>query len=465
MPWRAALPNVGLTEMDLIQTAIAFVVALGSLIFFHELGHYTVARLCKVKVLRFSLGMGRVLLSRRFGVDQTEWVISAFPLGGYVKMLDARDPEQAGLMPAEPGREFTSQPVWKRFAIVAAGPLANFLLAIILLSVLFMVGVPEPVARVRAPAPTSLAYQIGLRGHDRITAVNGKSLQLWSELRWELLQCAVEKRPAELTVQTSGTDQPVQILLPLANLTVEDLQTDFLSKLGLSMALSPARLGKVQANSPASRAGLLSGDLVEEIDGQMIADSLDLIRLVRASPNKALDIRVRRADRKLDFMVTPQAEQTPAGTIGQLKVEVSSRPEMLDRRDSLLEAIPKAVGRTWDTSLLTLRMIGKMLIGEASVKNITGPLTIADYAGQTAKAGWTSYLSFLAFVSISLGIMNLLPIPVLDGGHLLYYSLEVLTGRPVPTRIWELSQRAGLVMLMVLMVIAFFNDIVKLLPA
>lgn len=451
--------------MGLIQTVIAFVVALGILIVFHELGHYTVARLCNVKVLRFSLGMGKVLVSRRFGADQTEWVISAFPLGGYVKMLDAREAADVTLTPAELSREFTSQSVWKRIAIVSAGPLANFLLAIILLSVVLMAGVPEPVARVRAPAATSLAYQVGLRGHDLITAVNGKPLRLWSELRWELLQCAVGKRSAELTVEVSGSDQPAQITLPLENLTAEDLQSDFLTPLGLSMELSPARLGKMLADSPASRAGLLSGDVVEEVDGQVILDNVDLIRLVRASPGKMLNIRVRRAGTELEFGVTPDAERTANGIVGRLKVEVSSKPAMLDRQDSLVEALPKAVQRTWDTSALTLRMLGKMLIGEASVKNITGPLTIADVAGQSAKAGWTSYLSFLAFVSISLGIMNLLPIPVLDGGHLLYYSLEVLTGRPVPTRIWELSQRAGLAMLMLLMVVAFFNDIVRLLPA
>ena len=450
--------------MDLIKTIFAFLFALGILIVFHELGHYWVARLCNVKVLRFSLGMGRVLFSRRFGKDQTEWVISAVPLGGYVKMLDARELNDEVIVQQDLQREFTQQSVGKRIAIVIAGPAANFILAICLLTYLFMVGVPEPVAELHQPPFASQAYQWGIHGNDLVTAVNGTPTQLWSEMRWELLQSAVAHQAAVLTIKPDGSDQTQLITVPFDRLEKIDVDSDFLSNLGLKLALSKAQLGTMMPDSPAHRAGLQTGDIVLDIDGRPILDSLDLISVIRASPNKQLQITVSRAGSKLDFFITPASEVTEKGTIGRLKVEVSSAPEMLTRQDSLGEALPKAALRTWTTSLLTLKMIGKMIVGEVSLKNITGPLTIAEYAGQTAKSGLISYLNFLAFISISLGVMNLLPIPVLDGGHLLYYSLEVLTGRPVSTRIWEIAQRAGMFILMLLMVVAFFNDIVRLLP-
>jgi len=450
--------------MNFIQTALAFFLALGILIVFHELGHYWVARLCNVKVLRFSVGMGKVIYSRRFGPDQTEWAISAIPLGGYVKMLDVRELEIGNAVPVELDREFTHQSVWKRIVIVIAGPLANFVLAIVLLTGLFMNGVPEPGTRLHEPQVSTLAYQLGLRGNDVITAVNGKPVQLWSELRWELLQNAVEKQAATLTVRPVGSSSTYQTVFPLEQLTSEEIEGDFLSRLGLNLWLSPAQLGNLMPDSPALRSGLQKGDIVIAIDGKIIQDNQDLIETVRASPGKSLLIQVNRGGRQLEYLVTPVSEKTAQGTVGKLKVEVSSAPEMIDHSDGLFSALNKGVQRTWSTSILTLKMIGKMIVGEVSLKNITGPLTIADYAGQTAKIGWVSYVSFLAFMSISLGVMNLLPIPVLDGGHLLYYSLEVLTGRPVSARIWEMSQRAGLAVLLCLMVIAFFNDIVRLLP-
>jgi len=469
MHWRVPQPTCSSINMDFLQTVLAFLFALGTLIVFHELGHYWVARLCNVKVLRFSLGMGNVIYSRRFGPDQTEWVVSAFPLGGYVKMLDARETNDEGMRgeisPTDMSREFTSQSVWKRIAIVAAGPLANFLLAILLLTALFMVGVPEPVAKLRAPDSATLAYRMGLRGNDLVTAVNGKPIRFWSELRWEMLESAVEKQPVTLTIKPTGTTETVQVIIPLQQLSAQDVESDFLGKLGMSLALSEAQLGNLLEGSPALNAGLQKGDIITEIDGKTILDNRDLIEVVRASPGKSLHVKARRAGSILEFLVTPLSEKSEQGSIGKLKVEVSSAPEMQNHSDSLPDALSKGMQRTWSASVLTLKMIGKMLLGEVSLKNITGPLTIADYAGQSAKTGLVSYLSFLAFISISLGVMNLLPIPVLDGGHLLYYSLEVLTGRPVSTRIWEMSQRAGLAVLLLLMVIAFYNDIVRLLPA
>ena len=463
--------------MNLIHTAIAFLFAICVLIVFHELGHYWVARLCNVKVLRFSLGMGKVIFSRRVGPDQTEWVISALPLGGYVKMLDLREQENLQLSKEDIQREFTSQSVWKRIAIVAAGPIANFILAIILFALVFMVGIPEPTAKVREPAVSSVAYQAGLHAGDRIVAVEGKTIELWSELRWELMQLALEKQSVSIDVISGSTTQngpaspasrshqPHSVFLSLSGLNAHDLDSDFLAKLGLNLYLSKAQLGHVMPDGAAMRAGLKEGDVVTQIDGKSIPDSLALIEIVRLSPNKPLNFTVLRLGNLLDISVTPAAVSDNGKSVGKLNVEVRSIPEMLNHQDAPLAAIQKAAQRTWATSILTVKMIGKMIIGEVSVKNITGPLTIADYAGQTAQSGWISYVSFLAFISISLGVMNLLPIPILDGGHLLYYSLEVLSGRPVPVRYWEIAQRAGLAILMLLMVLAFFNDIVRLFPA
>ncbi len=449
--------------MNFIHTLLAFLLALGLLIVFHELGHYWVARLCNVKVLRFSLGMGKVIFSRRFGVDQTEWVISALPLGGYVKMLDVREQGSDSIPAADMAREFTSQSVWKRIAIVAAGPIANFILAIALFAVLYMVGVPEPVSKIRSPEPATQAYMAGLRGNVLITAVNDRPVQLWSELHWEMLQCGVDRLPVRLTFVS---DQPGHLVrevqLSLSALSPQDLEGNFLGKLGLTLALSPARLGHVTPGSAAARGGLQEGDVVGAIDDQRIVDSLDLIAIVRASPAKLLQFQVNRGGKMLALAVTPDAVIDHEATVGRLNVEVHSAPEMLQRQSTLLVALGQAVQRTWSSSALTLKMIGKMLLGEVSVKNITGPLTIAEYAGQTAQSGLISYLNFLAFISISLGVMNLLPIPVLDGGHLLYYSLEVFTGRPLSARYWEVAQRAGLAVLLMLMVLAFYNDIVRL---
>lgn len=454
--------------MNFLHTALAFLFALGVLIVFHELGHYFVARMCNVKVLRFSVGMGKVVYSRRFGKDQTEWVVSMLPLGGYVKMLDLREHDEETSPPissTDLEREFTGQSVWKRIAIVAAGPVANFILAIVLFTLLFMIGVPEPIAKLRAPNSATVAYQSGVRGQEMVNAVNGKSIQLWSELRWELLQYALEKQPVTLTI--SSEDKPRQtreIKLALNQLSAQDLEADFMGKLGLNLALSKAQLGTVNPDSPARRAGLETGDIVIQIDEKKIADGLELIDIVRSSPNKLLHVVVDRSGETKEFSVTPDAVMLDGKLIGKLNVEVRSAPDMLDHQDTLFTALEKAAGRTWSTSVLTLKMIGKMLLGEVSIKNITGPLTIADYAGQTAKSGATSYLSFLAFVSISLGVMNLLPIPILDGGHLLYYALEVFTGRPISQRASDIAQRVGLAMLMLLMAIAFFNDIARLLP-
>ncbi|MEO8169740.1 MAG: RIP metalloprotease RseP [Oxalobacteraceae bacterium] len=453
--------------MNLLQTLIAFVFALGILVIIHEMGHFFVARLCGVKVLRFSVGMGKVIFSRRFGSDQTEWVISALPLGGYVKMLDAREQNLDEFSSHDKQREFTRQNVWKRIAIVAAGPIANFILAILLFASLYVHGIPEPVANIRIVPEQSVAYKAGLRGGEQVTAVNGEAIEVWSDLRWKFVRLAIEKSVARLDVSRSDpADQNGTLLdtisVPLDSLTPEDLEGDFLGTLGISLARPPAVLGKIMPEGPAMQGGLQEGDLILAVDGKPIVDGLAFIEILQDSANKPLQVSGQRDGREFVATVTPEGQTQGERIIGKIKAEVSMIPAMVTVSAAPIEAIVKGANRTWGTSVLTLKMIGKMLVGEVSLKNITGPITIADYAGQTARIGIVSYISFIAFISISLGVMNLLPIPVLDGGLLLYYFVEVLTGRPVSARFGEIAQRAGMGILMTLMLVAVFNDVVRL---
>jgi regulator of sigma E protease len=453
--------------MILLQKIAAFIVVLGTLVIIHELGHYLVARWCGVKVLRFSVGLGSVIWSRRFGRDQTEWAVSVLPLGGYVKMLDAREQDVADLPEEDLRREFTRQSVWKRIAIVAAGPVANFLLAIVLFAGLYMHGIPEPTPRLRAVPQQTAAFEAGLRGGELVTSVNGEPIRIWSDLRWKLLQAAIDRRSVRLDTERANPADPAgkltdTVTLRMDGLSPHDLEGDFLTKIGIELARPKAVIGKVLADGAGAKAGLKDGDRIMAIDGRPVGDGLAFVEAVRKSPGRQLVVTLMRNGSQMDIAVTPEATKQGDQTIGRIQVEVPLAPELIVASDDPLSALGKGVAHTWDTSILTLKMIGKMLTGQVSWKNITGPITIADYAGQTASIGMVSFLSFIAFISISLGVMNLLPIPVLDGGLLLYYSLEVLTGRPVSERFGELAQRAGLGILVTLMVVAVFNDIVRL---
>jgi regulator of sigma E protease len=452
--------------MNFLQTVLAFVVCLGSLIVFHELGHYLVARWCGVKVLRFSVGMGKVVWSRRFGPDQTEWAISALPLGGYVKMLDAREGELSGLSEADLKREFTRQNVWKRIAIVAAGPAANFLIAIVLFAGLFIHGIEEPSSKISVRAAASAAAQAGLQSGDVITAINDQPVQVWSELRWQFIQAAIDKHDIRLAAERPGQGR-IAATVPASALAGLDLEDDVPAQLGVGVSRPAPVVQQVMPGSPAERAGLREGDLLTAVDGAAVADGIAFIDIIRASAGKTVQVKLKRAGQPLELSVAPQAEQAKTGkgtvTVGKIGAYVALAPDMINVPSSPIAALGKAVAKVWDTCTMTLKMIGKMITGEASLKNVTGPITIADYAGQTARMGAASYLSFIAFISISLGVMNLLPIPVLDGGHLLYYSLEVLTGRSVPERVGEIAQRLGMGLLLTLMLLAVFNDVARLL--
>jgi regulator of sigma E protease len=448
--------------MSFNHVLIGFLLGLGPLIIIHELGHYFVARLCGVKVRRFSIGMGRVVWSRRFGADQTEWAVSMLPIGGYVKLVDKRDPTSAPVDEAEEAREFTRQNVWKRMAIIAAGPAINFLLAILLMAGLFIAGKEEPGTRLRAMKTDTPVYVAGVRGGDAVTAVNGQPVAAWSDLRWEIVRASLDKREAELSLRGAGGDS-YRAVIPAATLARLDPEgkTDPMEQLGMQMWRPQATVDKVIPGGAAERAGLRHGDLVTAIDGKRVGDGIDFIEAVRAAPGRTLQVGVLRGGQQLQLPMTPERDPQSGG--GIVKLMVAQAPEMVLVKAGPLEAVAKGAARAWDGSVTTLKMIGKMLSGEVSLKNVSGPLTIAGVAGQAANAGFATYIEILAFISLSLGVMNLLPIPVLDGGQLLYYSLEVLTGRPLPERIGEIAQLAGIGLMLMLMALAVFNDLVRLL--
>ncbi len=450
--------------MELLRTLGAFIVVIGVLVVIHELGHYLVARWCGVKVLRFSVGLGKVIWSRRFGPDQTEWAVSLVPLGGYVKMLDARESDAGEISEADAAREFTRQSVWKRIAIVAAGPLANFLLAIALFAALYSYGIPEPVSQVRV-ADGSLAEIAGMKSGDTVTAVDGEPVSAWSEMRWKLLHSAIAGQSVRIElarVDARGDRVSSEITLALGSVAADDLDGHLLERLGLDLARPPAILGQIIPGGPAERAGLQPGDQILRINGEPVPDGVSFVERLQAAPGKLLQLEGLRSGQPFSLAVTPQSERVGERTVGRIRAQVDMSAATTIVQASLPEAIARATRKTWDTSVMTVTMLGKMVIGEASLKNITGPITIADYAGQTARIGLISFLSFMAFISISLGVMNLLPIPVLDGGHLLYYSLELFSGRPVSERVGALAQRAGIGLLVVLMAVAMFNDIARL---
>jgi len=450
--------------MSLLVTTAAFILALGVLIVVHEYGHYLVARLCGVKVLRFSVGFGRPLLTRR-GRDGTDWVIAAVPFGGYVKMLDERE---APVAPQDLPRAFNRQSVWRRIAIVAAGPVANFLFAIAVYAALFMYGLPEARPVIAAPPAASAAADAGLQSGDTIVSVNGEAIATWQQLRWRVLKGALQGE--QLRLERIGEQRHLsEVVLDLRRFAGTDAERDLMAAIGLQLYRPPLEpvLGQVEADSPAERGGLRAGDRILRIDGRAIDRWSGLVAAVRAAPERPLRFTILRDERELQLGVTPEARDVDGQRIGRIGAAPFVPPTHAARilvrtQYSIVEAIGMAADKTLDIAVFSLRMLGKMLLGEVSWKHLSGPVTIADYAGQSAQAGWISYLTFLALISISLGVLNLLPIPLLDGGHLMYYALEVIKGSPVSDRVMELGQRVGLTLLLIMMAFAFYNDLNRL---
>ena len=454
-----------MSAADLGLAVLGFLVTVGVLVVIHEFGHYLMARAMDVKIVRFSVGFGRVIASRRAGRDGTEWAISAIPLGGYVKMADEHDENEPPLSRADLPRAFNNKSVWARSAIMLAGPMANFILALALYWLLFVSGMPGDKPVLADPPRNTPAAAAGLANGDVVTSVAGENTATWNDVRWMLLKEAVKHESVVIEVQgTSGASTTHR--LDMSATTKEDLDQDLLAKLGLRPFRPPvaARLGRILESSAAERAGLRQGDLVVAVDSQPIATWQDFTSIVRASPGKALAIEVDRGGQRLTIRAIPERKN---GAV-QLGVEVP--PELRQAYEKMqtvvrygpVEAIGKAAAKVWDLSVFSLKMLGRMIVGDVSWKNLSGPITIADYAGQSAKLGWITSVAFLALVSVSIGVLNLLPIPLLDGGHLVYYFAEIVRGKPVSDRAVEIGQRFGMALLVGLMFFAFYNDINRL---
>jgi regulator of sigma E protease len=452
--------------MTILSTLAAFIIALGVLITFHEFGHYLVARWSGVKVLRFSVGFGRPLFRKRLGKDQTEWVIAAIPLGGYVKMLDEREGK---VMPEDLPRSFNQQPVSRRFAIVAAGPIANFLLAVLLYWLLFILGVSGIKPILGPVVPATPAAFASFEAGETIVEIDDEPVASSQEMHWKLLTLALDKSPEVKVKTVNQKGEIAQRYLDLSSLSADELDGDFIGKIGLHVyqpVIKPV-IAQVIDNEAGHRAGLMEGDEIHVVNGEEIVDWKELVDVIRSSPGQPVSMEILRDNDFILITVTPDVAMEDGNKIG--KVGIAPQVNYAELENLLVTvsypagvAIIKAIDKTWETTILTFQMLGKMIIGDVSWKNISGPISIADYAGQTAQMGFAAYIGFLALISISLAVLNLLPIPVLDGGHLMYYLIEIIRGAPLSEKAMMIGQQIGMAMLFTLIIFAIYNDIHRL---
>jgi len=451
--------------MSILLSLLGFALAIGLLVAVHEYGHFQVARWCGVKVLRFSVGFGKPLWQKT-GKDGVEYQLAAIPLGGYVKMLDERE---APVDAAERHLAFNTQSVWKRIAIVAAGPAANFLFAIVAWWLVFMLGVdatrPE-LGRIEADTPAAVA---GLQSGDLVTGLNGSPVDSWEALRLDLIESALTNDSVQITVDRAG--QTLAFTLPLVGAPEA---VDRQAGLVVWRPELSTVLGMILAGGAAEQAGLQVGDRITQVDDTPVATWNELVAIIQDNPNTVLTLTVLRDGEPLQLPLIParkevdQAGETRYSGFAGIGPTVDDAVKAAIRQRQLLlqygplESLGLAVERTGSLSWLTLGMLGKMLMGQSSLDNIGGPVQIAAGAGATLALGLTAYLGYLALISISLGVLNLLPVPILDGGHLLYYLLEIIKGSPVSLETQAAGQRIGLALLLLLMALAFYNDFTRI---
>ncbi len=452
--------------MSILFTLIAFIVALGVLITFHEFGHYLVARWNGVKVLRFSVGFGQPIFRKCIGKDQTEWVVAAIPLGGYVKMLD----ENEGRVPEKDlSRAFNRQPVGRRFAIVAAGPLANFLLAIVLYWLMFILGVEGVKPIIGSIVPNTPVAQAQFEEGETIVRIKNETVESWQDVRWTLLRDAVNQS-ADITVETLNPRGEINWRqLDLSSIHPDELAGDVLGIIGFSAYQPEIKpiIAEVMSGSAGERAGLMVGDEVIAVDDKAVYSWMEFVPEIQSNPGRTMVLEILRHGQMIQLSVTPEVQTEQGRTIGRIGIMPVIDQFAFEALRVMVtypadEAVRKALDKTWETTVLTLRMLYKMIFGDVSWKNVSGPISIADYAGQSAQMGLVSYMAFLALISVSLGVLNLLPIPVLDGGHLMYYTIEIIKGSPVSEKAVIIGQKVGLAMLFTLMTFAIYNDISRL---
>ncbi len=446
-----------------MTTVLAFLVTIGILIVVHEYGHYKVARLCGVKVLRFSVGFGKIIWRRQASPLHTEFAVAALPLGGYVKFLDEREgPVDA----SEVSQAFNRQSLLKRTAIVAAGPAANLMLAVVLYAAAHWIGMSEPKALMSSPLPGSYAEQADLRSGDWVRAVSEdgsawRDVQSMAEVSWAVMRATINAQPLHLQVTGASGQGARTVLLALDRLNAKELDAATVKKIGLGGPYSLPVLGAIRAEGAAQAAGLLEGDRVLSVDGVPVPDAAALRQRIRASAGRETVWRIERAGIAQSAIVRPREVTDGGQAFGRIDANVGGAPQMVTVQYGFWDGLRLGLQRTWDVSSMTVRMLGRILVGDASVKNLSGPLTIADVAGQSVQLGLTYFLGFLAAVSVSLGVLNLLPLPMLDGGHLMYYLFEAVTGRPVSDAWLQRLQRGGAVVLLLLMFIALSNDVTR----
>ena len=451
---------------NVVVSALAFLVALGILISIHEYGHFWVARRVGIKVLRYSVGFGRPLYKRRGKVDDTEYVIGAIPLGGYVKMLDERE---APVGAQERHRAFNQKPLWARSAVVIAGPAANFLLAIIAYWLVMMIGISGVAPLVGSPVKDSPAALAGFEYEDRIISVNGSATPTWTDARIALLESSMTASgPLNIDVVDAGGQQ-ITRQLPVTQEQMLKSDGDAVANLGFRAwwpEIDPV-IGEVLEGGAADAAGLQANDIIMSINEVSIESWRMLVEAVQPSAGIPLAVVLKRNQETVELTLTPDAFEYGDTTIGRIGVMENQSAALSEKakvvvKHAPVQAFTEAVVRTWDMSALTIRMLSKLLLGQASLDNISGPISIAQYAGQSASIGIDHYINFIALISISLAVLNLLPIPMLDGGHLLYFAAEGIRGKPLPESVQIWGQQIGIVLLGALMFLAFYNDIWRL---
>lgn len=450
------------------SSLLGFVLAVAILVTIHELGHYLAARWCGVRVIRFSVGFGPVLLKwvgKRSIFKGTEFALSALPLGGYVRMLDTRDPEYAETAGSDTADAFNRQTLWKRSVIVAAGPLANFLLAVVLYAGALAAPDRDLNSVVAAPATDTPAAVAGLHGGERIVRVNDRLVAHWGDIRWELLSHLFDEQ-LEIDVDDHGIERHFSLSRSITGPLGPDSVGARLNGWGLSFD-QPAIIGTVTAAGPADRAGLRSGDRIIAVNEQGIRQWNQFTRFVQASPEADVTLLIDRSGSRVELVVKPRAELLAGRRIGRIDVAAANPTTLgegwvVERQRTLLEAVDAAIGRTVDATTLTVRVLWGMVTGDISLRQISGPLTMAEGAGTTLNQGAVAFALFLAIVSISIGVLNLLPVPMLDGGQLLYHLFEAIKGAPLSERAEALGQRVGIGFVTALTALALYNDFLRI---